>query len=883
MTAVTALFLVLSGVLPAGAATGSVPTITGFTAVPTKVVSGRPSTLAWSVKGATSLSISPGIGTVTGNSLIVNPTSTTTYTLTATNIYGSSWASVTVTAGPLPTISSFTATPAILTLGQTCTLNWTVSGATSLSIDYGVGTVTGTSVTVKPTVTTAYLLTASNTFGSVGAVVTVTVGTPPVITRFSASPASVLPGKSSILSWAVGGSPNLSISPGVGIVNGTSVLVTPSATTVYTMTATNPFGSVTATTTVTVGSPPTITSFQASPVKVPNGQPTILSWTVTGSPSLAITPNVGVVVGTSVVVTPSATTRYTLTATNPYGSATASVTVTTGILPVITSFTATPSTVTAGQSTTLSWTVTGAWGVNISPGVGVVQGSSFKVTPAGTTAYILTATDSIGSVTASTTVTVLPAGVPAINSFYANPAGVDPGQSTTLYWDSSGATSLSIGPGVGPVTGNSVVVSPGSATTYTLTASNGFGSVTASVWVGAVPLVRISDVLYYTEHVLFIVPDPSLVNFASSDSWASVYSTANVNSYVSTLKGIFPSDYFFVVVAANNLTPNNAPSVLLYRDLASGIGENSVQGVGVPNICQCNIGGAVTNSAFGMLSSEIGHNWGVFIGNEVGNPDWLADSTATGQLANTYSDDGYTTVKQISGDPVDGFTWTAVDYTTYVETETFSGQDLYLQGFGATFPTLYVLTSPVYNPDNSVSYSSVATYDQNWVVQQNGARNPSYQTSQKKLSMAFVYVARNLAEIQAVYQAVENSANNFANGEQIDTVNYPFEVPFLVDTQYRASVDALLADLDGNATPVLTIPGPTYLVSADGTAAVPFIATDADGPVPTVSCVPASANCSIQGSSVAISGLASGTYFFTIKAQATSGKKDFAHFVVDVQ
>jgi hypothetical protein len=134
-----------------------------------------------------------------------------------------------------------------------------------------------------------------------------------------------------------------------------------------------------------------------------------------------------------------------------------------------------------------------------------------------------------------------------------------------------------------------------------------------------------------------------------------------------------------------------------------------------------------------------------------------------------------------------------------------------------------------------------------------------------------------------VYQPIERSINHFVNAEQIDTTRFRFQVPFLVDTQYRASLDALLVDIDGNRTPTLGIVGPSSLVSNDGTALVPFTAADADGPWLTVSCVPASANCAIQGWNVVLTGMASGTHFFTIKAQDSGGKKVFAHFVVDVQ
>ncbi len=517
--------------------------------------------------------------------------------------------------------------------------------------------------------------------------------------------------------------------------------------------------------------------------------------------------------------------------------------------------------------------------------MGAVTGTSATVTPNATTLYTLTATNSFGSATATTTATVVPANPPVISYFLANPASAGPGIKTTLLWATSGATSVTIDHGVGTVTGNSATVSPTAATTYTLTATNGAGHVTATTTVSYIPLVTVNSQLYYTEHAVFIIPPASQVSWTGSDSWDSVYSTVNVNSYVSTLKGLFPSDYFFVVVAANNLTPNNVPSVQPLRHTADGIGLGST-GVGIPSICRYNIGGStVIDGAFGVLDHEIGHNWGVFLYPQLSdaNGHWLANSTAAGQMAATYSDDGYATIKQISGDPVSGFSWTAVDNITKNETETFSDQDLYLQGFSATFPDLYVLDSPVYNPDQTVSFDAATKYDQAWVVQRNGVRNPSYVASPKRLRVGFVYVARDLAEVEAVFQPIERSINHFVNAEQIDTTRFRFQVPFLVDTKYRASLDAMLADLDGNRTPTLSIPGPSALVSSDGSAVVPFRAGDADGPVPAVSCVPASANCAIQGGNVVLTGLASGSHFFTIKAEDSGGKKTFAHFVVDVQ
>jgi hypothetical protein len=67
--------------------------------------------LSWSVTGATSLSITPGLGTVTGSGRQVSPAATTEYTLVATNTYGSSSAKTTVTVGSATTSGSFFIVP----------------------------------------------------------------------------------------------------------------------------------------------------------------------------------------------------------------------------------------------------------------------------------------------------------------------------------------------------------------------------------------------------------------------------------------------------------------------------------------------------------------------------------------------------------------------------------------------------------------------------------------------------------------------------------------------------------------------------------------------------------------------------------------------------
>lgn len=75
-----------------------------------------------------------------------------------------------------PTITSFTANPTTLPLGNLTSFSCDVSGATQISIDNGIGDVpSGCAITVQPKGTTTYTLTATNPGGTVTATVTVTV------------------------------------------------------------------------------------------------------------------------------------------------------------------------------------------------------------------------------------------------------------------------------------------------------------------------------------------------------------------------------------------------------------------------------------------------------------------------------------------------------------------------------------------------------------------------------------------------------------------------------------------------------------------------------------------------------------------------------------
>jgi len=79
-----------------------------------------------------------------------------------------------------PTITAFTAEPSSIERGQSSTLNWNTTDATSISIDNGIGTVQASgSRRVFPGASTTYTLTATGPGGAKTATATVNVTEPP--------------------------------------------------------------------------------------------------------------------------------------------------------------------------------------------------------------------------------------------------------------------------------------------------------------------------------------------------------------------------------------------------------------------------------------------------------------------------------------------------------------------------------------------------------------------------------------------------------------------------------------------------------------------------------------------------------------------------------
>ena len=247
--------------------------------------------------------------------------------------------------------------------------------------------------------------------------------------------------------------------------NSTSIVVTPTANTIYTLSgmSNNAPGCIkTATYAVNILPNPTGTVI-ATPSVICQGSSTTLSVTGTGfNQNLNIwtpTPCVPAsCVGQSITVTPSVTTTYTVKLSSANGCTNTVqyvVNVVTATTPTITAV-ANPTSICVGSTSTLtaSGASTYTWSTGaISP--------SISVSPSVTTVYTVQGTSVCGNISAPTTVTVFITPNPTVT---VNSATICVGNSVTL--SASGATTYSWSNGA---TTSTIAVSPTVTTNYSVT------------------------------------------------------------------------------------------------------------------------------------------------------------------------------------------------------------------------------------------------------------------------------------------------------------------------------------------------------------------------------------------------------------------------------
>jgi hypothetical protein len=298
-----------------------------FISNPNRIRAGQTSELSWKVLNAEEVTISGGIGRVAAEGRVtVTPSQTTTYTLTAKSRVNeeNATASVIVEQPEVRVVSCF-ASPASIFKGESSTISYLTENARSVVIEPGIGAVQPSGqVVVSPQVTTAYRVIATGVDGTTTAIcnanVTVTdrPGMPRIV-RFTADPTLIGEGDKSTLTWTTEGATSVSISQvGENLAAAGTSDVMPRVTTTYTLTATNPTGSVTAVATVNVVPAARITSFTANPPVSPRpGAGVLLTCLAENATTIDIQPNNGQNITAQTQVFPTQDTTYTCTAIGP--------------------------------------------------------------------------------------------------------------------------------------------------------------------------------------------------------------------------------------------------------------------------------------------------------------------------------------------------------------------------------------------------------------------------------------------------------------------------------------------------------------------------------------------------------------------------------------
>ncbi len=329
-----------------------------------------------SASGAATYSWDNGLGA--GSAHTVTPSTTTTYTVTASSIEGcTDTDDVIITIDALPVAAA----GSDVSICQGTSTNLMASGGSSYSWDNGLGA--GASKTVSPSDTTNYMVTVT---GSNGCTATdnVTVNVLPLPTAFAGNDVTICTGASAQLTATGGASYNWS----GGLGAGQAQVVTPSSNTTYTVTVTSSNGCTdTDDITITVNPIPGPTAVAGPDTTVCEGA------TVSIAASGGINYSWDNLLGTGSVksVTPTTTTTYTVTVTDGNGcSDIASVNIIVNASPV--AVLGPDTSICEGESITLI----ASGGDTYSWDNGLGSGPTKSISPTITTVYVVTASSSNG-------------------------------------------------------------------------------------------------------------------------------------------------------------------------------------------------------------------------------------------------------------------------------------------------------------------------------------------------------------------------------------------------------------------------------------------------------------------------------------------------------
>ena len=197
------------------------PPACSLSASPTSLIQGGGSTLSWSMSNAYAATINNGVGGIAigSGSTNVQPYNTTTYTLTVTGLGGQATSSASVTVYIPPQITVSLASSSII-LGNSTTLIYSTSGDADTMYISPLGyKPLSSNLSVSPTVTTTYGLTASGPGGSDNATVTLIVHQPPTVN--ANGPSSVNYGDSFTATYNTTNTNTLTVTIRYSFLNGT--------------------------------------------------------------------------------------------------------------------------------------------------------------------------------------------------------------------------------------------------------------------------------------------------------------------------------------------------------------------------------------------------------------------------------------------------------------------------------------------------------------------------------------------------------------------------------------------------------------------------------------------------------------------------------------
>lgn len=405
--------------------------------------------------GATNYTWNPG--PLTGASPLLSPSGTTTYTIVGATGACTGQTQMLVTVAPSPVITA-TYLPGAICAGSCATLN-TTGTATTFIISGGLSAI------ACPTINTFYTVFGIDLNGCASNTVSGTLFVNPVpsITA-TANQSTICAGGSSTLTglgaisytWTDGTTPTVAA----------NVVVSPSSTRNYTLTGDNASGCTTTTfVTVNVISTPVIVITPASATICPGGA---ITPTATGATNYTWNP--GPLTGASPVLSPSGTTTYSIIGATGACTGQTQMVVTVAPSPVITA-SYVPGSICAGSCATLQATGTVTNFI-------VTGGLSNPVAcPAATTNYSVVGVNVFGCLSNTVTGTLVVNNSSPITAT-ANQATICSGASSTL--TATGAVSYTWTDGSTPSVALSVIVSPASTRSYTVSGTNAFGCISTT-------------------------------------------------------------------------------------------------------------------------------------------------------------------------------------------------------------------------------------------------------------------------------------------------------------------------------------------------------------------------------------------------------------------